>query len=265
MSMNRRMDKKSLWEFHRSSWYNAGGLAFEDIEPHIENFKRVDEIVPPAPRFYLVANLHTYRYDYVGKGQSLLTGYDNEYVSKKGIYFQLDQIHPDDADYIIKQAYPLFDKTINSFAPEERKNILMQSNYRFKHKDGHYVHLMEQIWEMKADGEGNRQLMLIHIYELPMIHPFSGNITMKKLQPDQTYQTLYSEEYPEPKKEVPLSPREKEVISLLAEGYNSEQIGERLSISYHTVSTHRKNILQKLEVKSTNELIAYGITRGIIK
>lgn len=64
---------------------------------------------------------------------------------------------------------------------------------------------------------------------------------------------------------MPLSPREKEVVSLLAEGHNSEQIGERLSISYHTVSIHRKNILQKLEVKSTNELIAYDITRGIIK
>lgn len=263
--MNRRMDKEYLWELHRSNWFNAAGLAFEDIEPHIENFKRVDEIVPPAPRFYLVANPNTYRYDYVGKGQFLLSGYDNEHVSKEGIRFHFDQMHPHDAEYIIKQAYPLFDKVLNSFAPEERKDILMQSNYRFKHKEGHYVHLMEQMWEMKSDGEGNLQLMLVHIYELPMIYPFSGNFMVKKLQPDQTYETLYAEEYPKPKKEVPLSPREKEVISLLAEGYNSEQIGDRLSISYHTVSTHRKNMLQKLEVKSTNELIAYGITRGIIK
>lgn len=259
------MNKKSLWEFHRKSWYNAAGIAFEDIKPHIENFRRVDEIEPPAPRCYLVANVHTYRYEYVGKGQALLKGYDNEVVSREGVRFQLAHIHPEDGEYIIKQAYPCFDKVLSTIPVEERKDILMQNNYRFRHKEGHYIHLMEQIWTMKADEEGNHQLMLIHVYELPMIRPFRINTRVKKLLPDQTYEILYSSKYPEEEQAVPLSAREMEVLSLLAEGYTSEQIAEQLSISYHTVSTHRRNILNKLEVKSTNELIAYAITHGLIK
>ena len=259
------MSKKSLWEFHRRSWYNAAGIPFEDIKPHIENIERVDKILPPSPRCYLVTNVHTYRYEYVGKGQSLLTGYDNEHVSREGVQFQLSTIHPQDAEYIIKEAYAHFEKIIHATPLEERKNLLMQNNYRLRHKEGHYVHMMEQLWVMKADEKGDPQLMLIHVYELPMVHPFSVNTLVKKLLPDQTYEIVYSHEYPGVKKDVSLSPRETEVTALLAEGYTSEQIAERLSISYHTVSTHRKNILQKLEVKSTNELIAYGITRGIIK
>lgn len=252
-------------EFHRSSWYNAAGIAYEDIEPHIENFRRVDEIVPPAPRFYLVANTHSYKYEYVGKGQALLTGYNNEVVSREGIRFQLAHMHPEDGEYIIKQAYPCFDKVVSTIPEEERKSVLMQNNYRFRHKKGHYIHLMEQVWPMKTDREGNHQLMLIHVYELPMMHPFRINTRIKRLLPNQTYEVLYSSKYPDEQMAPGLSPREKEILTLLAEGLTSEKIGQQLSISYHTVSTHRRNILQKLEVKSTNELIAYGITHGLIK
>ncbi len=259
------MSKKSLIEFHRKNWYNTAGLAYEDIAPHLENFKRLDETIPPSPRFYLVANFNTYQYDYVGKGQFLLTGYDNELVAREGMKFQVENIHPEDAEHIVKEVYPHFQEILSSYPFEEQKNILFQNNYRFRHKNGHYVHLMEQIGVMKADEKGNHQLMLVHIYELPMVHPFSIHTLVKKLLPDKTYQTLYSKEYPEPKIEVSLSPREKEVMSLLAEGMNSEEIGKKLFISLHTVRTHRKNMLHKLEAKSTNELVAYGITRGIIK
>lgn len=71
------MTKKDLFNILQEKWYTAGGVALEDIEPHIENLKKVDEIVPPGPRFYLVANFSNYQYEFVGRGQKLLTGYDN--------------------------------------------------------------------------------------------------------------------------------------------------------------------------------------------
>lgn len=52
-----------------------------------------------------------------------------------------------------------------------------------------------------------------------------------------------------------ISAREKEVASLLAEGFSTKAISERLKISFNTVETHRKNLLAKLEAKNSTELI----------
>lgn len=62
----------------------------------------------------------------------------------------------------------------------------------------------------------------------------------------------------------PLSPREKEILRLLAEGYSNKEIGEKLVISPSTVHTHRSNIMDKLELSNRRELIQYARERGII-
>jgi DNA-binding NarL/FixJ family response regulator len=61
------------------------------------------------------------------------------------------------------------------------------------------------------------------------------------------------------------SKREKEVLVLLAAGYSSRDISEKLFITEKTVETHRKNLVQKAQVKNTVELIAYASLRGLIK
>jgi DNA-binding NarL/FixJ family response regulator len=61
------------------------------------------------------------------------------------------------------------------------------------------------------------------------------------------------------------SKREKEVLQLLASGYSSRAISDRLFITEKTVESHRKNLVHKANVKNTVELIAYASMRGIIK
>ena len=55
-----------------------------------------------------------------------------------------------------------------------------------------------------------------------------------------------------------LTNRERQIVSLIYEGYNSRQISERLCISKHTVEQHRKNINRKLNISSVAELVEYG-------
>jgi len=52
-----------------------------------------------------------------------------------------------------------------------------------------------------------------------------------------------------------LTAREKEVLQLVAKGFSSKQIAYELSISKHTVESHRKNLLQKLKASNVAELI----------
>lgn len=61
-----------------------------------------------------------------------------------------------------------------------------------------------------------------------------------------------------------LSPREKEILNLLAEGYSNKEIAEQLVISPSTVHTHTNNIMGKLELNSRHELIQYARQRGLI-
>lgn len=61
-----------------------------------------------------------------------------------------------------------------------------------------------------------------------------------------------------------LSEREKEIIGCIGRGLNSKAIAEELFISEHTVKTHRRNIMHKLGVKNTAELISFSSEKGII-
>ncbi|MDM8525982.1 response regulator transcription factor [Desulfococcaceae bacterium HSG8] len=60
-----------------------------------------------------------------------------------------------------------------------------------------------------------------------------------------------------------LTQREIEVLQLLAEGIKSKEVGKQLFISKKTVETHRRNIMQKLNLNSTAELVRFAIREGI--
>jgi DNA-binding NarL/FixJ family response regulator len=62
-----------------------------------------------------------------------------------------------------------------------------------------------------------------------------------------------------------LSPRETEVVKLIAEGHTSREIGEILSISAKTVERHRHNVLEKLDLRDRVALTRYAVRRGLIE
>lgn len=63
---------------------------------------------------------------------------------------------------------------------------------------------------------------------------------------------------------IPLSARELEILKLICEGLSPKEIGETLFLSHRTVETHKKNIMDKLEVNSVSKLIVTAIKNNII-
>jgi DNA-binding NarL/FixJ family response regulator len=61
-----------------------------------------------------------------------------------------------------------------------------------------------------------------------------------------------------------LSPREREILQLVAEGKSSKDIANLLSLSVYTVETHRSRVMQKLHLRGIPELILYAVRKGII-
>jgi len=62
----------------------------------------------------------------------------------------------------------------------------------------------------------------------------------------------------------PLTEREREILQLLAEGRSSKEIAAHLGVSVKTVETHRRNMMQKLNMRSVAELTKYAIREGLI-
>jgi DNA-binding NarL/FixJ family response regulator len=64
---------------------------------------------------------------------------------------------------------------------------------------------------------------------------------------------------------IPLTPREEEVVKLIAEAFTNAQIAEILHLSEKTVESHRANVLRKLGMRDRVELVRYAIRRGLIE
>ncbi|MFC1222265.1 regulatory protein, luxR family [Pedobacter suwonensis] len=61
-----------------------------------------------------------------------------------------------------------------------------------------------------------------------------------------------------------ISEREIEIVHLLSMGYNSKEIGAMLFISEHTVNTHRRNMVRKLDLKNSYQLIVWAFKERIL-
>ena len=62
-----------------------------------------------------------------------------------------------------------------------------------------------------------------------------------------------------------LTARETEILTLLASGYSTQKVADELHLSPHTVHTHRKSIIRKLNIKSPTEFVIYALDFGLIK
>ena len=62
-----------------------------------------------------------------------------------------------------------------------------------------------------------------------------------------------------------LTPREREVLQLLAEGKSSKEVAAQLSLSISTAETHRANIMRKLDLHSISDLVRYAVRNNIIE
>jgi len=67
------------------------------------------------------------------------------------------------------------------------------------------------------------------------------------------------------KEVITLTDRELEVVRLLAREYTNDRIAEELHISYRTVETHRKNVMQKTKASNLAGLLKYAYDRGLIR
>lgn len=190
-------------------------------------------------------------------GQSL--GYSKDDYSTLGQEFFAGKIHPDDALKLSLIGVSML-KLFNAFSADEKLNHKLINEYRIVNARGQYVRLIEQYQMLELDKIGQVWLML-NIVDISPDQDETG-ASRSQLYNFRTGNIVRVELEPKPK--VELTKREIEILKLVKEGYLSKEISDKLSISIHTVNTHRQRFLEKTGASNSMEAVMFASKYGLL-
>lgn len=244
----------------------GSGLINEAIvQKYIDQQTTIDKILPNSASFFYIVESPSRKYHFMGKQQESVSGYSNFDFFDQGVELFLNSLHPEEIDIILGQVFPDAMSLVHQAADKEKKNILLQYNYRFRRKTGEYINLLEQAYVLEVDIEGRASLLLGNIIVLNNDSILPVQFSAKLFRKNSISETIFSKPYTttqHPFKTI--TKREMDILRNLAAGKTSREIGQELHISHHTVDTHRRNLLRKLKCKSVVDLARYAFKNGLL-
>lgn len=234
------------------------------IEKHIQKLRELDEYLPPMQSFFNVSNTSKQVYEFVSKNFEYTLGLDREKMKTIGVPYWFSHFHPDDLPIWLNALEDLMIFTMTQVKKEDRPKLTYTWNFRVKNAQGEYFNSIEHQSPTYFDEEGKPIIGIAHctITGKPEPKPIIG--VVKILNDNNEYETIYYKNYSQKLLGPPLTNRELDIIRLIALNNSSKQIAEKLFISHHTVDSHRKNILKKLNMNSVVELVTYSINNQIL-
>ncbi len=228
-----------------------------ELKLQLEQHKLLLNLFQPGTNYYYVFNIFHAELDFVSSGVTDVLGYRHEEMN---ILFFLNILHPDDKPYFLQ-----FEQRITEFfraLPFDKiQKYKMQYDFRMRAKDGRYVRLLHQAVQIDYD-ESNYYRTLSLDTDITHIKPEgSPNFSIIGLDGEPSYYNIrdtaaFTKSYDL------FTIREREILKCIVENKSSKQIAKDLFISLHTVSTHRKNILNKANCKSPIALVSKAICEG---
>jgi len=145
------------------------------------------------------------------------------------------------------------------------KDIRVSYNSLVIRTDGSVGCYLHQLNTFHTDHNNKPALLLKLITEITEIKK-DNNVTMTISKKDEAgiFHTIFTQNFIVDAQEELLSSRELEILNLISQGKSSNEIGDTLCISPNTVFKHRKNMLKKMNVKSSGELLSKAIVHGLI-
>lgn len=225
------------------------------LESHINKIIELDFYLPYSSTFFCITNTQDLTFEYVSKNFKTCTGLDSDDLKSKGMRYFWSRIHPEDLEKWLKALNELMVFTLEKIKDSDRSKANYTWNYRFKNSDGNYVNIIQNTTPLAFDNSGKPIIGLAHYTVLHQNIEMDISASAKLLNDKNEYETVYFNSYSQKLLSAGISHRERDVIRLLVQDLSSKEISNRLNISSHTVDTHRRNILKKLNISSTGELV----------
>lgn len=246
------MVAKNIKETYRAIFDSYGNPSLEE---HIQKIIELDNFLPYSSTFFCITNTQDLTFEYISKNMKACLGLDKKDLEEQGMRYFWSRMHPDDLEHWLKALNALMEFTLNEIAIEDRDRMSYTWNYRFKNGQDKYVNIVQNTTPLEFDKADKPIIGLAHY---TVLHPdvkLQVCASAKLLNVNNEYETVYFNNFSQKLLSDGISNRERDIIRLLVLDYSSKDIATKLNISPNTVDTHRRNILKKLKISSTGELI----------
>lgn len=228
-------------------------LNLADLDPgalarHLPLLSRLDSIEGSSVAVY---DMHEGRYAFLTGSFRFLGGLSRVDADLEGPAYLFRHMHPDDLPVVIEIVSKAL-RFLDCQKPEARKEYKLSFDFRMEGPGDSWVHLVQQVIVLEQDGRGAVWLVLIVTdREGDGSDATAPQCRMTSLRDGSRVPFGIAEE----PVHSPLSPREREVLGLVAEGRASKEIADRLCISVATVNNHRRRILEKTGARNSLEAV----------
>ena len=202
-------------------------------------------------------------YIFISKSLESMLGYKSEVYTERGLDFILSIAHPDERGGLILILHKELDYLLH-IHKDECLRYCSSYDYRLKKANNEYVRVLQRNQICEFAGQGMMMYMLSIITDVT--HLKGNQNMMLHIKPSDNIRHTYVYDLSDHKLMETHFPskRELQLLKLLGKGHSSKEIAAILSISVHTVETHRRNMLEKANVKDTSTLICYALAIGFL-
>lgn len=225
------------------------------LEKHIEKIIELDTYLPYSSTFFCVTNTQKLSFEYISKNMTACLGLNKNDLKAGGMRLFWSRMHPDDLDKWLLALNELMSFTLNNIEIENRGKMSYTWNFRLKNAKDEYVNIIQNTTPLEFDSDYKPIVGLAHYTVLSPEIKMQISASAKMLNKNNEYETLFYKNFTQNLLSEGITNRERDIIRLLVLNYSSKQIADKLNISPNTVDTHRRNILKKLHISSTGELI----------
>lgn len=188
-------------------------------------------------------------------GMQKMFGYKDSHID---LPFVFDKNHPDDSVLVQSVVRNILSKIVHMAIPEYTNVFSMTS--RFQKSNGEYIRVMTDNFIIQTNGQHIVQSILVKYTDLSFLD--TSTTVDWKVNPEFLDKNVIAKEIYGQNKNI-FTEREQEIIKLIFSGSSNSEIATSLSISQHTVATHRKNIFSKSKCSSTSELKIFCKKSGV--
>lgn len=242
----------------------SGDIEKDELNFELEIHKKLFNVVHIGQYYYYVFNINKVKFEFMSPLIKDVLGYKTEEMD---VPFLINKIHPEDQPYFLN-----FENKVCEFFKdltlEQIPNYKVSYDYRIRKSNGEYIRVLQQVLSIESDANGKLVRTLgIHTdishIKSPDNKSVKPTLSFIGLEGEPSFYDVQVTEHFKTS-EIAITKREREILCCLLNGYSSAEIAIQLFISKLTVDTHRKNLLFKLEVNNTAELISKSIKLGII-
>ncbi len=217
-----------------------------------------NSILNASPVITFIINHDSSTYEYLSDNTTPILGYPSIDFLKGGVSFGLSMVETSDREAIHQFVEPTLSAYMHRFAKQgELHKVNFSFNYKIRKSDGSLIWVLETMTVIEVNEQGFPLLSLFHLVDITHSKKDDKiDLCIHKQVKNGQYMPIHSSSYAVVKKAATcFTEREEEILEEILKGYSSKEIADRLYISLHTVSSHRKNMLKKTGCKNAFELM----------